>query len=416
MLGGNISRAPDFKMDYFKRIAFFAVLREIQFGNRELDPDLVDAAKAQADDLIYLYNTGYVLLYPPIPDRPPYSDNWQAAWSFVKETLPLEDEPFWAEDGIEAYRVRQPAGEDRFQLDLGAPATYPYRGEGWESAAEGTIYDTSAIWAIEDNANESSRVFIPLRGVDPAAIYQVSVRLHPFAYPGAPQQSAALGVNGSFYATQRVTPEWQTLIWEVPGSALVNSLNRLEFEWGYSAIPRTVIGGQRAIGNTGVELPIDAELKAFADGGYIALFDEEGTQIDGSAGRRGVNVTVIDPETGEVLDMKGFDTASSSQESLLLAGFLAGIAPGQIILVATYGEAWNDLTPEALAALQNFGINVSLDEMQGKYLAAAGVQGAAPGSGVWTLHETEAFVSISLNRDRRSLAAAVDWVSVEPVR
>jgi hypothetical protein len=51
--------------------------------------------------------------------------------------------------------------------------------------------------------------------------------------------------------------------------------------------------------------------------------------------------------------------------------------------------------------------------MQGNYLAAAGVQGAAPGSGHWTLHESEAFLGISLNRDRRSLAAAVDWVNVE---
>ena len=33
MLGGNISRAPDFKMDYFARIPYFAALTEIEFGN-----------------------------------------------------------------------------------------------------------------------------------------------------------------------------------------------------------------------------------------------------------------------------------------------------------------------------------------------------------------------------------------------
>jgi hypothetical protein len=64
---------------------------------------------------------------------------------------------------------------------------------------------------------------------------------------------------------------------------------------------------------------------------------------------------------------------------VLLADYLAGIEAGQIILVASYGEAWNELTEEAVAALQGFGIEVTLEEMQDNYLAAAGVQGATPG-------------------------------------
>ena len=89
--------------------------------------------------------------------------------------------------------------------------------------------------------------------------------------------------------------------WQVPGSALINGLNRLSLEWAYAVPPRDVVAGDRAIGTTGVELPIDVDLKAFADGGFIALFDEEGEQTDASAGRRGVNVAVLDPETGEVI-------------------------------------------------------------------------------------------------------------------
>ena len=420
MLGGNVSRAPDFKMEYFERIPYFAVMRDIQFGD-DPDPALVEAAKAQAEQLLYLYNTGYVLLYPPIPDRPPYSDHWQASWDFVKETLPLEAEPFWAQDGIEAYRVRQPAGEDAFRLDLGAPATFAYRGEGWESAAEGTVEEgtvenVTALWATQSATDKSSRLFIPLRNVDPAAIYAVSVQLTPYIYPNAPQQSVTLAVNGTSYATQTVAPNWQTLTWEIPGATLINGLNRLELTWAKSAIPRETMGGSRAIGTTGVQLPVDAELKAFADGGYIALFDDAGIQIDGSAGRRGVNVTVIDPATGEMIDKKGFDTTASTQESLLLTDYLAAIPAGQIILVVTYGDAWSNLTPAALAQLQTFGVNVSSEEMQGNYLAAAGLQGAAPESGAWVLHETDAFLPLTLNRDRRNLSAAVDWVNVERVR
>lgn len=428
MIGGNISRAPEFKMEYFKRIPLFAVMREIQFGTKleELDPALVEAAQAQAADLMYLYNTGYVLLYPPIPHRPPYSDNWQATWDFVKATLPLEDEPFWAEDGIEAYRVVQPTGEDSFRLDLGTPGTFPYRGEGWDTVEVDTPTDpvvrtpipdgVEAIWAVEEPTSDSSRLFIPLRQVDLAATYRVSLQVAPYSYAGAPEQSVTLTVNGTAFATQPVAPGWQTLTWEIPGALLINGLNRLELAWGYSAVPRIVLGGDRAIGATGAQLPIDADITAFADGGYIALFNEAGTQIDASAGRRGINITVIDPATGDTVDMRGFDTAASSNESRLLADYLASIPTGQIILVASYGEAWNDLTPEAVAALQGFGIQVSLEEMQGRYLAAAGVQGAAPGSGAWELHENGAFLRISLQRDQRNLAAAVDWVSVERVQ
>ena len=418
MLGGNISRAPEFKMDYFKRIPFFAVMREIQFGAQldDLDPALVAAAQDQAASLLYLYNTTYVLLYPPIPDRPPYSDTWQATWDYVKSTLPLEAEPFWAEDGIEAYRVVLPAGNDVFHLDLGAPDTYAYRGEGWDSTAEGTIYDATAIWATQDATSPASRVFVPLRDVDPAVTYQVTTQLRPFAYPNAPQQTVALTLNGTPYASQTALPDWQILTWEVPGAMLIDGLNRLELTWGYSAVPRVVIGGDRAISNTGVQLPIDADITAFADGGYIALYDEEGTQIDASAGRRGINVTVLDPVTGEVVEMRGFDTAASSNESLLLTEYLAAIPAGQIALFASYGDAWQDLTPAALDALQGFGVNVSQEEMQGSYLAAVGVQGAGPGSGAWVIDANNAFLRISLNRDQRHLAAAVDWVNVEQVR
>ena len=195
---------------------------------------------------------------------------------------------------------------------------------------------------------------------------------------------------------------------------MINGLNRLELTWGNSAVPRIVQRGDRAIGSTGVQLPIDADLTAFADGGYIAFFDEAGEQSDGSAGRKGINITVIDPTTGEVVDKVGFDTTANTYESNALTEYLAAIPAGQIVLVVTYGEAWANLTEDAVAGLQNLGIGVTLEEMQGNYLAAVGVQGAASGSAAWTRHEERAFVRVSLNPDRRALAAAVDWISLEP--
>ncbi|MGL4649126.1 MAG: hypothetical protein ACRC1H_06945, partial [Caldilineaceae bacterium] len=55
MLGGNTSRAPDFKMEYFARLPYFEALTEIEFG-RPISDELRAAALAQAPDLAALYN------------------------------------------------------------------------------------------------------------------------------------------------------------------------------------------------------------------------------------------------------------------------------------------------------------------------------------------------------------------------
>ncbi len=408
MLGGNISRAPDFKMEYFARIPYFDALTRIEFG-LPVEQATLDAASAQAAELMYLYNTAYVLLYPPIPQRFPYADHWETTWDFVKTTLPLEREPLWSEDGIEAYRVVQPDGADSFRLDLGKAGTFPYRGEGWDDAAVDTPYETSAIWAL----GNQSRLFVPLRNIDPNRDYTLTLHARPFAYPGSPRQSVQATVNGFPMNTIPLTDEWQEVSWRLPGVELVDGLNRVAFTWGNAASPRTVVGGSRDIGTTGVALPVDADLKAFIDGAFIALFDETGQQINASAGRRGVNVTVLDEQTGRLLDKTGFDTAANAYESQALVDYLATIEPGRIVLVATQGDATAFLSEAAVEAFGSLGADLTLGQVKGQYVALIGVQGAVPATAAQSIDPVEAFLTIGLNRDRRPLSAAVDWVAVE---
>ncbi len=409
MLGGNISRAPDFKLDYFQRIAYFQALTAVETG-KPVASDLMAAARAQAGDLAYLYDVGYVLLYPPIPQRFPYVDHWQATWNFVKQTLPLDEKPFWAGDGIEAYHVVQPAGDDHFTLDLGGVGTYPYRGEGWDSAETDASYGMTAIWAIAP----TSRFFLPMRQLNAQTTYTLTARVHPFAYPGSPAQTVQLNVNGHILEKHTLIDDWQTIEWQTPGRALVNGLNRFEFTWGHAAAPRIVTPGKRLIGHTGVTLPIDADLKGFADGGFIALFDDAGKQIDAAAGRRGVNVTVLDSKSGAVLQKKGFDTTANEFESQALVEFLAGIEAGAPVLMVSDGDASLHLTEAAVTSLRKLGVDVTLDNLRGHYFAFVGVQGAAPGTAGQVIDPKAAFLRISLNRDQRTLAASVDWLKIEP--
>jgi hypothetical protein len=54
-----------------------------------------------------------------------------------------------------------------------------------------------------------------------------------------------------------------------------------------------------------------------------------------------------------------------------------------------------------------------LEGLRGQYFAIVGVQGAAPGNAAIVVHPDDAFLRISLEPDRRTLAAAVDWVRIE---
>jgi hypothetical protein len=409
MLGGNTSRAPDFKMAYFERQPYFKALTEIEFG-RPITDELRAAAIAQAPELAALYNIGYVLLFPPVEQRPPYSDTWQETWTFIKETMPLEAEPFWTGQGIEAYRVRIPQQPASLDLDLGAEPSLPNRGEGWEEGDAGEIYGRSALWATA----EESRFFFALGEVEPAATYRVAMAAHPFAWPDGPSQAVRLLVNGAHVGdAQPLPPGWSEPVWEIPGAMLTEGLNRLSLQWDYSAAPRAVLGGSRAIGSTGATLPVDVDLKAFADGGFIALFDEQGAQTDASAGRRGVNVTVLDGASGAVLSKQGFDTAANEFESRALAEHLAALPPGAQVLIASSGDAGAFLTQDVVDALRAVGADVTLEALRGNYFAVAGVQGAEPGQAVVVIDPADAFLRISLERDRRPLAAAVDWLRVE---
>ncbi len=226
MLGGNISRAPDFKMEYFERLPYFQALTEIEFG-REVSPELLAAAKEQAPELMRLFNVGYVLLYPPVPERPPYSDTWQQSWEFAKTTLPLEDTPFWTGDGIEAYQVQLPALEPTFSLDLGDASSLPYRGEGWDTG-DSSVEGVNGVWAT---TNSSTLYLPPLAQTDQPASFKM--RVEPYTFPGSAPQTMALRVNGKAVGpVQTLVDGWQEVHWELPAGLLAEGLNRVELAWG----------------------------------------------------------------------------------------------------------------------------------------------------------------------------------------
>ena len=153
-------------------------------------------------------------------------------------------------------------------------------------------------------------------------------------------------------------------------------------------------------------------MNGFAEGGFIALFDEEGTQIDASAGRRGINVTVLDPQTGDVLQKEGFDTAANTFESQRLADFLSTVQPGFPVLLVSKGDATAFLTEEAVEQFQRLGVAHDLQTLKGQHFSIIGIPDIPSGTAAIVLDPNGAFLRIGLHPDRRMLAGAVDWVKV----
>jgi hypothetical protein len=122
-------------------------------------------------------------------------------------------------------------------------------------------------------------------------------------------------------------------------------------------------------------------------------------------------VAVLDPRTGSLVSAKGFDTAANEYEAVRLATFLAATEPGQIVVLATKGDATAYLTPDLVGALRELGSRVnSVSDLDGRAHVLVGVQGASPGTAAEAIAPGDAYLRIW--SDFRRLSAAVDWVEL----
>ncbi|MCX6031429.1 MAG: hypothetical protein NT169_19290 [Chloroflexi bacterium] len=411
MIGGNISRAPAFKMDYFRRIPLFRALTDLEMY-QAVTPETDAAARSQAASLMALYDVRYFITTPPIPGRYPYQDTWKRTEEYALSVLPLEKPAFWGQDGYRAYRVIQPQLPFPFRVDLGTPGIEPYVGDGWDTGFRISdfgfrIDQTSALWVTKREAE----LYLPL-----AEARDVILRMAvaPLTYAGASSQTVAINVNGTTVLQSRpLAAGWQTIEARVPASATRRGPNRVTLTFAWVSSPRQVFsdGTSRAvIGGTGTVSPVNLDVHSFSEA-FISAFAADGSETKASAGRRGYNVAVLDQRTGKVLDQRGFDTAANAYEADALAAYLAGIPQGRIVVLATKGDATANLTPAAVAALRGLGSRVTAAaELTGQAHALVGIQGAAPGAAAEAIGSKDVFLRVA--GDFRTLAAAVDWAEL----
>ena len=106
-------------------------------------------------------------------------------------------------------------------------------GEGWHAPEmDGAI---GFRWAASP-----ATLRIPL---DHAAPLRVQVRLHAFAYPGAPLQTVTIRANGNACAVLPVTPDWQTIECVLDRASWRAGVNDLDLRFAYAQRPVDVGAG-----------------------------------------------------------------------------------------------------------------------------------------------------------------------------
>jgi hypothetical protein len=232
MLAGNISRAPDFKFNYFTRIPLFRALTETELY-RKVDDETLARARAQAGELMTLYDVRYLIVHDPIPLRYPYVDTMSATRDLAFSLIPLNPNPVASSDGATVYQVLQPQLTDPLRVDFGDWTSAPYRGEDWADDEE--VFAASANWALGTQAH----LFLPIRG---AGDRHLSMQIAPFAYPGALPQTLALSLNGqSIGIVFSLREGWQVVEAMLPESALRQGLNTLTLRFDHAIAPSDVL-------------------------------------------------------------------------------------------------------------------------------------------------------------------------------
>ncbi|MCC7352980.1 MAG: hypothetical protein IT330_04420 [Anaerolineae bacterium] len=384
LLGGNTSRNPEFKFQYFAEAPVLNSLIALETG-RTVDDATRQSDRAIAPLVMQFLNVRYVVAHTA--KLPP------AVLDYVEATLPVEH--LATEGDIRLYRVIPPAPTIRVER----PATPWGRlalAEGW------SLPDAEGAWAQRDGA----RLLFPMT----PETQHLRLRLRA---PG-PGQWLVPVFNGRHFPYIILTDEWRDYTIDLPAWAHRPGPNELELRFKRLYPVPEPAADARMIGTTGVSAPryilVSSAGLDVGDFGHVYL---DGAEV--SPNQRGYNLVSLDAGSGRVLAVETFDTNAVITDSARLVDFVAAVPDGAIVAGAAADEAAYSLTGEAMRALQQFGIRF---DMRGHFRwshAFIGVKGAAAGTALEAWSETRpvhVFAGIPASEPR--LAAALSEFELRP--
>ncbi len=354
ILGGNTSRNPEFKFQYFTEAPVLNTIVALETGHA-VEREIWEADKELAPSVMGLLSVRYVILHTEeIP---------AVLHDYV--TYVVDGEEVYNRDGIIAYRVTPPAPQAQVLTDLGTDEAHLNVGEGWSESGH------QYVWAQRREA--CLLVYLSRQSQE--------MTLRSMA-PGH-GQTVEVVANSHAVGTLALSEGWQEYQVLLPVTYLREGLNEFCFRFGRLYPVEQVREGDYAIGTTGISSPVNILVKSageeVGDFGHIYV---DGVNV--SQDERGYNMVVLDPVSGQVEETGHFDTFLHQDESRLMADFIARIPEGKIVAVAVEDEASLNLTEEAVQALRSIGAGEDLRGMFRWGHAIIGVKGAAPGQALET--------------------------------
>lgn len=350
LLGGNTSRNPPFKFQYFTEAPVLNTLIALETGHA-VDAGQLELDRQAAPQVLRFFNIDAVVVHP--------GEVSTETLRYVENVLPVRRLAEGGDAQAIAYETDLPPWPSTWQVRPDDELSRLSYAEGW-SAPAGDV-----AWA----QRRAVRLLMPAGG----AARHMRFR----AYAPEDGQRLEIAANGTRLRVP-MHAGWQDYDVDL-GTALHTGLNDvwLRFDRLYPAAAAGL--APRPIGRTGVQAPanivVESAGEEVGDFGHVYVNGQ-----DVGANERGYNLVVLDPQTGAVKQSAAFDTHLEPAASQALAAAIAAIPAGDVVAVAAADEASRLLGPEAVDALRTIGAAGDLRDRFRWGHAVLGVKGAVPGT------------------------------------
>lgn len=395
ILGGNTSRNPELKFQYFTESPVIQSLIAIETGH-QLDDATLQRDRELAPDVLRFFGVRYVVWHSP--RNPQNRAALDAARAYIEHVFPLTKFYDTTDENGQtiAYRVHDLPPANQTIIDTRNPLVRLYFAEGW-----GALSDERWVWAQRRQA----RLFVRYDASRPATL---SMRV----FAPMPDQRVAVYVNGNFVDTLALSAGWSESTLNLKPETLNVGMNEivLHFDRLMPATRMPEMASTYLIARNGPPSPVNLVVRSAGNevGDFAHIYVNG---VDVAKNARGYNIVVINEQSGAVEASAAFDTFKSAEESTRLAQFIAQIPDGRIVAVAVRDEASRYLTQDAVDALRAIGAR---EDLRGKWRwshAIIGVKGAPLGSALEAANAiAPAQLVVGIGAMEPNVAAAVAWV------
>lgn len=373
-LGGNTSRNPAYKFQYFTQAPLLGDLIALMNADRPHIGAVVDAGfdamvavnRPRAGQILRDLGVDAILVHE--------EKTTPQLLRFIDAALPVTEVDRW--QGVDAsgapativhYAVELPAAPAERTISLADTEAPLYLGEGWATlpTADGVRYAMrpEAVLLL-DLPEEGGR--LTLEWVGPAEQVEVTVN----------GRQAAVEPSANGRTTVALTPGLADQPVDRVGVRFMGAAQLA------SAVATPPDGAQWPIGETGAALPAASWLVVQSAGEEVGDFAH--IYVDGqdvAGGERGYNLAAL-TSNGRLLDSAVFDTSGDDAAAAALASWLAQWPEGAIIAGAVNDEASLKLADVAVQALQSIGVAHDLRGRLRWSHAFVGAVGAPAGAAV----------------------------------